>query len=215
MKLNEEQIQALFDFTKKKLVHFYDLQIELVDHLAGSIEEELELDKKLKFADALERVYQRFGIFGFSQIVQQKQKQLERLHYKRWLKELLSLFRWPQLLGSLMLLGALYTLGNAMNPDYLRVGFGLIAIVFMVFNIVNLRKYRKPKKQLLIMQYYSPGIASIWCYFYLQYLINFHSHNLPFFISINFVGIIILMASYQLNKKLKHEAMKLYPEVFA
>lgn len=39
MKLNDDQIQSLFDFTKKKLVHFYDLQIELVDHLAASIEE--------------------------------------------------------------------------------------------------------------------------------------------------------------------------------
>lgn len=214
MKLNDEQIQALFDFTKKKLVHYYDLQIELVDHLAASIEEEMERDKKLKFEDALERVYRKFGIFGFSQIVQQKQKQLERLHYKRWVKEVFALFRWPQALGSLTLLGSLYTLGNTVDADYLRIAFGLIAIVFMVFNIISIRKYRKPKKQLLIMQYYAPGIASIWSYFYLQYLINFYDHNPLFFILINFIGIIILMASYQLNRKLKAEAMKLYPEVF-
>lgn len=214
MKLNEEQIQALFDFTKKKLVHFYDLQIELVDHLAASIEEEMELDKKLKFEDALERVYQRFGIFGFSQIVQQKQKQLERLHFKRWMKEVFSLFRWPQALGSLTLLGSLYTLDKTVDPDYLRIGFGVISIVFMIFNIINMRRYRKPKKQLLIMQYYYPGIASFWSYFYLQYLINFHNHNSLFFILINFVGIIFLVSSYQLNEKLKTEAMRLYPEVF-
>ncbi len=214
MKLNDEQIQALFDFTKKKLVHFYDLQIELVDHLAASIEEEMELDKKLKFEDALERVYRKFGIFGFSQIVQQKQKQLERLHFKRWMKEVFSLFRWPQALGSLTLLGLLYTLDKTVDADYLRIGFGVIAIAFMVFNIINLRKYRKPKKQLMIMQYYTPGIASIWCYFYLQYLINFYSHHTFFFILINFVGIIFIMASYQLNIKLKAEAMRLYPEVF-
>ena len=38
MELTKEQIQDLFLFTQKKMVHYYDLQIEIVDHLAEKIE---------------------------------------------------------------------------------------------------------------------------------------------------------------------------------
>ena len=73
MPLTDQQIEALFAFTKKKYVHHYDVQVELVDHLATSIEEEMEKDTKISFEDALQRVYARFGIFGFAK--EQKRKQ--------------------------------------------------------------------------------------------------------------------------------------------
>ena len=41
MKLSEEQIDVLFIFTKKHLVEHYDVQVELVDHIATEIEAEI------------------------------------------------------------------------------------------------------------------------------------------------------------------------------
>lgn len=38
MQLTKEQIQSLFTFTKQHFVEWYDLQCELVDHLANDIE---------------------------------------------------------------------------------------------------------------------------------------------------------------------------------
>jgi hypothetical protein len=52
MQLSAEQIQVLFSFTEKKKVHWYDLQLELVDHLACRIEEEMEADTSLSFEAA-------------------------------------------------------------------------------------------------------------------------------------------------------------------
>ena len=37
MTLSKEQIQQLFLFTENKFVRWYDLQVELVDHLANKI----------------------------------------------------------------------------------------------------------------------------------------------------------------------------------
>ena len=65
MQLSSKEIDLLFEFTKKKLVHWYDLQVELVDHLAARIEEEMQADQKLSFEQALEKVYKGFGLFGF------------------------------------------------------------------------------------------------------------------------------------------------------
>ena len=38
MKLTPQQIEQLYQFTRQHYVEWYDLQTELVDHLANSIE---------------------------------------------------------------------------------------------------------------------------------------------------------------------------------
>ena len=43
--LTDEQIAALFAFCEKHLVRHYDLQVELVDHLANAIETKMALIK--------------------------------------------------------------------------------------------------------------------------------------------------------------------------
>ena len=42
MALNQIEIEQIEAFVKSKYVDFYDIQIELVDHLAWAIETELE-----------------------------------------------------------------------------------------------------------------------------------------------------------------------------
>ena len=39
MKLTENQIEALYKFTRQHFVYHYDVQTELVDHLANDIEQ--------------------------------------------------------------------------------------------------------------------------------------------------------------------------------
>jgi hypothetical protein len=40
MKLSTQQIDQLYTFTRQHFVEWYDLQSELVDHLANAIEQE-------------------------------------------------------------------------------------------------------------------------------------------------------------------------------
>ena len=79
-KLSQEQIDQLFVFTKKHLVEHYDVQVELVDHLANAIEAEWEINPNISFTAALEKEYKNFGVFGFSGLVEQKQATLQN-HY--------------------------------------------------------------------------------------------------------------------------------------
>ena len=72
MALSKQQIDELFIFTEKKFVKWYDLQLELVDHLANKIEEELEQNPNTNLETALKKVYATFGIFGFARIVSEK-----------------------------------------------------------------------------------------------------------------------------------------------
>jgi hypothetical protein len=49
MKLSQDQIQELYNFTRRRLVEHYDLQTELVDHLANGIEKQWEGNPDLTF----------------------------------------------------------------------------------------------------------------------------------------------------------------------
>ena len=49
MKLTAEQIEQLYVFTRQHYVEYYDLQTELVDHLANAIEQQWESNPKLTF----------------------------------------------------------------------------------------------------------------------------------------------------------------------
>lgn len=54
MKLNAEQVERLYAFTRQHYVEYYDLQTELVDHLANAIEEQWQKNPKLSFDAALQ-----------------------------------------------------------------------------------------------------------------------------------------------------------------
>ena len=97
MPLTNEQIETLFLFTQKKFVHYYDLQVELVDHLACSIEEEMEKDTTFSFEAALQKVYSRFGLFGFAHVVQQRERALEKQHRELWRKTIKGYFTLPRI----------------------------------------------------------------------------------------------------------------------
>lgn len=86
--LNETQISALFDFTRSKYVRYIDVQHELVDHLATDIETEMDNNPSLTFEKALQKVYAKFPISGFSNYVAQSEKAMNSM----WLKMILSQF---------------------------------------------------------------------------------------------------------------------------
>ena len=65
MKLTTPQIEDLFKFTRKHFVYHYDVQSELVDHLANDIEEIWNEKPYLSFKDAWDTSFKKFGIFGF------------------------------------------------------------------------------------------------------------------------------------------------------
>ncbi|WP_434037264.1 hypothetical protein [Formosa sp. 4Alg 33] len=80
MKVSEGQIEELYLFTRKHFVEHYDVQTELVDHLANDIESQWEEYPQRTFSDALNLAFKRFGIYGFQDILEAKSKALNQ-HY--------------------------------------------------------------------------------------------------------------------------------------
>lgn len=86
MELNQKQIKYLFKFVEEKGVKYYDVQHEIVDHLASSIETEMIENKNTSFEQALYRVYSKFPITGFAQYTVDLEKSL----WSFWIKKIVS-----------------------------------------------------------------------------------------------------------------------------
>ncbi|CAM1349495.1 hypothetical protein [Tenacibaculum insulae] len=98
MKLTEQNIDNLYKFTRQHYVEHYDVQTELVDHLANDIEQIWMEQPKLSFEQARDVSFKKFGIFGFMDVVEEKQRQLGK-KYKtilwRYVKEW---FQFPKII---------------------------------------------------------------------------------------------------------------------
>lgn len=216
MTLNQEQIQALFRFCEKKSVRYYDLQVELVDHLAERIEEEMMADQQLSFEAALEKVYKGFGLFGFAHIVQDKERALRRQHNKTWMKEVSKFFTIPKILLTAMLALVFYTLGS-LTPAEARMGvvcvfwFGGYIYQMRVFN----RLQKLQLKKTMLMQYLPATTTFTPLFLVDQFIVSTTiTQNLFVFSTLMLLGVIIHSAFVSVTKGIGTKAMSLYPEAF-
>lgn len=237
MTLSKEQIQQLFLFTEKKFVRWYDLQVELVDHLAEKIEAQMEQDPTLSFERALGNIYAGFGIFGFAQIVREKEEALRKANNKMLWKDIGRQFTWPNLVRSLAIISLIFTIAFQVNIETLAVitlalycidiAFnGSFSLIKFYWNPLKKRKTKVEKKKNLLMLQNLPAF-SFGSMLYLQFmlmryfeLLSVEDINATTGFKINFsvllfVGVIIYISAKNISLGILHKAKTLYPEAFA
>lgn len=145
-KVSAEQMDMLFEFTRKHYVEYYDVQCELVDHLANSIEERWQTQPDLGFNEALHFEFKKFGIFGFTGIVEQRQGALTKKYEKLTWAYLKEYVRLPKIVLTLLLIVLAYKLGrfNMIAYSVLLSGVVMLGIVMLI--ILNVKYRRKVKK---------------------------------------------------------------------
>jgi hypothetical protein len=145
MRLSKQQIERLYEFTRQHYVEYYDLQTELVDHLANSIEEQWQQNPKIDFEDALQIEFKKFGVFGFSDVVEKRQIALNKKYNKIVWNHFKSFFTLPKIIGTITAIGLTnFLLKNTLNKlDVLLVVFGLIIFSFYFSIIFFSRKNKK------------------------------------------------------------------------
>ena len=145
MKLTTDQIQKLYTFTRQHYVEHYDLQTELVDHLANAIEEQWQENPKLTFEEALQKEFKKFGVFGFMDVVEKRQTALSKKYNKLVLKNLKTFFTIPKIIGTIFSIASVYVALKFWQKDYpiFQTTFVLLAIVFFFGIIYNFQKSKK------------------------------------------------------------------------
>jgi hypothetical protein len=147
MKLNQEQIERLYQFTRQHYVEWYDLQTELVDHLANSIETQWQQNPKLSFEDALQVEFKKFGVFGFMDVVEKRQASLNKKYNKIVWNHFKEFFTIPKIILTFALVFGLFSFFKYFYFEQLLyiIMFGLFLIVFSYLYLEN-KKIKKRKK---------------------------------------------------------------------
>lgn len=210
--LSEKEIQSLFRFVEKKSVRWYDLQIEIVDHLASSIEDEINLNPGISFESALENVYKGFGIFGFAKIVEERQHYLEKAAKKRWWSEIRNMFRWPEVKLSLLIVSVLSILSRFLK-DNLEIYFYIIYFGIILLPAIHFLLSKNIKKPLLILEHGSR--YRFIPVFFQAFIIpsGLHISSIPFIIFL-FITILFELATFRTYNSIRKKAEALYPAAF-
>ncbi|MEK6450971.1 MULTISPECIES: hypothetical protein [unclassified Myroides] len=108
--LTEQQVQQIHLFVKKHYVEHYDVELELVDHLANGIEQQWAIDNNITFDNALQIEFKKFGVYGFSDVVELKAQSLTLQYIKNLLKDIKCYFKWHRIVVSMALYSVIYAL---------------------------------------------------------------------------------------------------------
>ncbi|RYE01663.1 MAG: hypothetical protein EOP50_01620 [Sphingobacteriales bacterium] len=216
MQLSPEQIETLFAFTRKKYVHWYDLQAELVDHLASRIEEECSKDSTLRFEAALRNVYAGFGLFGFAHIVQEKESQLRRSSRKLWWRTFRAYFGLPHVVLVVASVVLLWQIAHLLPvlPALLII---LVPYAYTQVRLLGLQRERRKMQRPLLLLELSP-LRYTASFLAFQFLIN-SARWTPNGLFV--LGILVLLcflsdlAAMRAHLRVRAEAEALYPEAFA
>lgn len=169
MKLNQEQIERLYEFTRQHYVEYYDLQTELVDHLANSIEEQWKENPKLSFETALNIEFKKFGIFGFMDVVGQRRLALKKKYTNLIWKHFKEFFTIPKIIVTVLMVLILdyliQTYGMVLPLFMILIAFLFIGIIYMF--IKNKNQSKKTGKKWLFKEIIF-GYSSFTSIFYIQ-----------------------------------------------
>lgn len=147
MKLNESQIQDLYAFTRRHFVEHYDLQTELVDHLANDIEAMWEKQPKLSYEEAKNKAFKKFGIFGFMEPIEQKAKAMNKRYMRYLWTELKKWFELPQILATVSLFLVFYFAFSSKHAAVFSVIFYVTIAAWSIYKNIQLnRQFRRRKE---------------------------------------------------------------------
>lgn len=158
MKLTREQIDSLYQFTRQHYVEWYDLQTELVDHLANSIEAQWQENPKISFEDALQMEFKKFGIFGFMDVVEKRQAALNKRYNKIVWQHFKAFFTIPKIVITLFSFFLMFfVFRNYANSEnlILILFFGILTLFWISLFLQsrkNKKQYQKTGKKWLLKE---------------------------------------------------------------
>ncbi len=160
-KLTPEQIDSLFELCEFHNVHYYDVQLELVDHLASAIEQKWETDPELSFEEAVFLVCEQFGVDAFfhssyesllppisgkqnnrksefEAIVEAKEKELRRKYDRLQWKYIGEFFKLPKIFLTIAITFVLFFVFKFSNNNivvcYCIQGFYILSFaIYLIF----------------------------------------------------------------------------------
>lgn len=137
-KLNKEQVAYVSKWVKARGVTYYDVNMEMTDHLASEIESLMEVDS-LQFYDATKEAFSKYKRFHFMNIEEDKVKFLEKQSWKEFKREFKSFFTLPKVVITLLFFMSIYT--SISFFEYENVYWIFIVLGILIFTVMFVRNW--------------------------------------------------------------------------
>ena len=223
MKLTKEQIQQLYKFTRQHFVEYYDVQTELVDHLANDIEQIWKTQPKLSFEDARNISFKKFGVFGFMDVVGERAKALNKKYWKLVWDIFKQFFNIPHILISITLFLAIWLSFHVFSSKILFVTISITGILILGIKLYFLNqekknRFKETNKKWILEEYvYNIGGGIGFINLFIQ-MVNLSpesfSNTVMIIASVILTAFILLIyiTSFVLPSKIEEILLKQYPE---
>lgn len=171
MKLTTEQTTYIENYIKSFNIKYYEVYMEILDHIILSVEAILEENKEISIEDAvLKAKVEGFGKKGFRGMMDEKLKQAQNQARKQNNKMIKEYFTFPKIVMTLtVFIGYFLFLQFFEDPRkayYSTIGIVLIIGLLQIFyfkKFIKLKKFYVLKTQLLNM-----GLFMLFSFFQLS-----------------------------------------------
>jgi hypothetical protein len=233
--LTQEQIDDLYAFCEEQEVIYYDVQIELVDHLANAIEQKWKQNQTLSYEDALWAVYDEFGASGFRKIISSKEKELEKKYNRLLWRYVGEFFKLPKIVLTIISTLILLVIFQITHFNYL-INFGLLVLfilasfVFLLFyfpgktqlnveegkSFVLFEQFKICHRQIVYLAVFPTLNVFLWGHLFIKHFnilsSMMFSRDLVASLFYVFIGIVIIVYGFYLPDRIKEDFTSEYPQ---
>jgi hypothetical protein len=224
MKLTKPEIKQLYTFTQKHYVDWYDVQTELVDHLANGIETQWQNNPNLNLDEALNLEFKKFGVIGFNDVIEEKTKALNKHYYLLIWHYFKDFFKLPKIILTLFFIWGYYQL--LITIPYRLTFVGVSVFLLFAIPVYNLytqtQRMRRIKKQTNKKWLFDTSalqlsglLQFVNVFFYIVFFkrntVWSYGFSLGFSISIILFALALYVAIYHASPKLRKDMAKQHP----
>lgn len=152
-KVTPTEIERLYRFTREHYVEYYDLQTELVDHLATGIEQSWAKQPHLSFEEGLHKEFKKFGVYGFSDIIEKHQRTMGKRYARLIWEEAKAQLGRPKLafLFILLIVSTTYLLQREVT-FYVFMGLFLSIGIYSMIKAYQFQKKKKTHNKVYLLE---------------------------------------------------------------
>lgn len=157
MKLSPSQIEYVNHYIVSKNIKWYELQLELTDHLVMEMEQIWEQNPGLSFHQVMAQAERLFGRNGFKEIENERTEVLRKEYRKQHFSMVKEYLRFPKIMGSILLGFLVYQVSFYFEKPPKVMGFLFILLYLFslptFYNWLKIRFY--DKKRFLEMEFFN------------------------------------------------------------
>ncbi len=155
MKLTTEQINYIENYIQSFDIKWYEIQVELTDHMISIMEEIWEQDPELTFHQVKHQAEQRFGRGYFKSIVAERKTILQKEYNRQQRKMIGEFLKFPKIIASILLGVVAYQVSFYFeNPaKYVAGLFGLLFFFAIAMHYAWFKNRKIDGKRFLAIEF--------------------------------------------------------------